>query len=116
MEKYGSLDTQLRHMRRVLGLTPITRIQDLERDFAAVEEAARATEGAYQEVVDRIRRNDRDMENSLFVPNEESFSSIELSDESHRAAAAVLQSSIEPRGASGIDPSNIILPRLRSQK
>ena len=102
-------------MRRALGLTPVNRIEDLESEFAAIGEAARATESAYYEVVDRMRQNAENLER--FAGSDRSLSSMERQDELHRAAASVFQSNTvpRPRGAREVDSSNILPHRLRAR-
>ena len=100
-------------MRRALGLTPLNRVENLENNFRAVAEAARATEVAYHEVIDRLRQNDIAIQNSLLVSSETSLHSDEL----HHAAAVVLQPDAKSKGgASEIDTANILSQRLRPRE
>ena len=99
-----------------LGYTPISRIQNLENDFIAVEEAARATEVAYEDVIARLRQNDLEMQNSLYQTSGISTPTDELRAELHQAAAKSLQSGARPKRNGDIDPSNIIAQRLRDRK
>ena len=103
-----SLESQLRHMRRALGLTPVNRVRDLESDFEAVEAAARATELAYYDVVGRLRQNDLAMQESLYATGERKLSPVELQ-ELHNSAAIALQPD-----ASEINTAHILSQRLRS--
>ena len=112
----NGFDSELRRMRRAIGLTPIGRIQNLESDLLAVEEAARATEVAYQEVVARLRQNDRNMQESLFASSENSLHTAEHQDELHSAAAEALQTGARPKCTSDVDPVNIISQCLRDRK
>ena len=111
-----SLEAELRKMRMALGYTPISRIQNLENDFIAVEEAARATEVAYEDVIARLRQNDLEMQNSLYQTSGISTPTDELRGELHQAAAKRLQSGARPKGNSDIDSSNILAQRLRGRK
>ena len=103
-------------MRMALGRTPINRMNNLEKDFCAVEEAALATEKAYQNVVDRLRENDNAAQESLFTASDRSLATVEGHDEHHRSAAAALQPRAKPKNASDISTANILTKRLRSEE
>ena len=81
-------------MRVAVGLTPVTRFQNFEKEMTSINRAARATEEAYQNVMNRIRLNEIATEKALqfSTSSNDNVANFSIEDESHRAAAIELQS------------------------